>query len=58
MLARSGASVRVEGCTTEEFGAPAPRPRHSVLTSEHPDTPPLPHWGAGLDAYLAARVPA
>ncbi len=55
---RSGASVRVEGCTTEEFGAPAPRPRRSVLASEHPDTPPLPHWTEGLDAYLAARVPA
>jgi dTDP-4-dehydrorhamnose reductase len=55
---RSGASVRVEGCTSEEFGAPAPRPRNSVLRSEHGDTPPLPHWREGLDAYLAARVPA
>ena len=55
---RTGASVRVLGCTTEEFGAPAPRPRHSRLASEHPDTPPLPHWTAGLDAYLAAREPA
>ena len=55
---RSGAAVRVEGCTTEEFGAPAPRPRHSVLRSEHADTPRLPHWSEGLDAYLAARVPA
>ena len=55
---RSGARVRVQGCTTEEFGAPAPRPRHSVLRSEHADTPRLPHWSEGLDAYLAARVPA
>jgi len=58
IFTRSGVSVRVESCTTDEFGAPAPRPRHSVLTSEHPDTPRLPHWSAGLDAYLAARVPA
>ena len=28
------------------------------LASEHPDTPALPHWTEGLDAYLAARVPA
>ena len=58
IFARSGASVRVEGCSTEDFGAPAPRPRRSVLGTEHPDTPQLPHWSDGLDAYLAARVPA
>ena len=55
---RTGVTVRVQGTTTEEFGAPAPRPRHSRLASEHPDTPALPHWTEGLDAYLAARVPA
>lgn len=55
---RTGATVRVRGCTTEEFGAPAPRPRHSELASEHADIPRLPHWTEGLDAYLAARVPA
>jgi len=58
IFARTGAPVRVAGCTTEDFGAPAPRPRRSVLASEHPDTPKLPHWTEGLDAYLAARVPA
>jgi dTDP-4-dehydrorhamnose reductase len=55
---RSGAGVRVEGCTTEDFGSLAPRPRHSVLHSEHAETPHLPHWSEGLDAYLATRVPA
>jgi dTDP-4-dehydrorhamnose reductase len=55
---RSGANVRVKGCSTGELGAPAPRPRNSVLRSEHSDTPDLPHWSDGLDAYLAARVPA
>lgn len=58
IFARTGTSVRVQGCTTEEFGAPAPRPRNSVLASEHSDTPDLPHWTEGLDAYLAARVAA
>jgi dTDP-4-dehydrorhamnose reductase len=55
---RTGVAVRVEGTTTESFGAPAPRPRHSVLATEHADSPRLPHWSEGLDAYLAARVPA
>lgn len=58
IFARTGAPVRVEGCSTEDFGAPAARPRRSVLCSEHADTPKLPHWTEGLDAYLAARVPA
>ncbi len=58
IFARTGATVRVEGCTSEDFGARAPRPRRSVLSSEHADTPTLPHWTEGLDAYLAARVPA
>ena len=55
---RTGTSIRVDGCTTDEFGAAAPRPRRSVLASEHPDTPRLAEWTEGLDAYLAARVPA
>ncbi len=58
IFARTGAAVRLDGCSTEEFGAPAPRPGRSVLASEHADTPKLPHWTEGLDAYLAARVPA
>ncbi len=58
IFVRTGAPVRVGGCSTEELGAPAPRPRRSVLGTEHADTPKLPHWTEGLDAYLAARVPA
>jgi len=34
--------------TTEEFGAPAPRPAYSVLRSERPGAPALPHWREGL----------
>lgn len=58
IFAQTGAAVRVEGCRSEDFGARAPRPRRSVLGTEHADTPTLPHWTEGLDAYLAARVPA
>ena len=39
---------RVIRISTEEFGAPAPRPAYSVLRSERPDAPRLPHWREGL----------
>jgi dTDP-4-dehydrorhamnose reductase len=55
---RTGAGIDLRGTTTEDFGAPAPRPHHSLLATEHADTPRLPHWSEGLDAYLAVRVPA
>jgi dTDP-4-dehydrorhamnose reductase len=43
---------RVRRITTAEFGAPAPRPASSVLRSERPDAPRLPHWREGLRACL------
>jgi dTDP-4-dehydrorhamnose reductase len=43
---------RVRRITTEELGRPAPRPAYSVLRSEHPDAPRLPHWREGLRACL------
>ncbi|MGZ4415283.1 MAG: dTDP-4-dehydrorhamnose reductase [Gaiellaceae bacterium] len=39
---------RVQRIKTEELGRPAPRPLNSVLRSERPDAPRLPHWREGL----------
>ncbi|HSP73833.1 MAG TPA: dTDP-4-dehydrorhamnose reductase [Gaiellaceae bacterium] len=44
---------RVRRITTEELGRPAPRPAYSVLRSEKPGTPRLPHWREGLRDCLA-----
>jgi dTDP-4-dehydrorhamnose reductase len=43
----------VRRITAEAFGAPAPRPAYSVLRSEKPQTPRLPHWREGLRETLA-----
>ena len=43
----AGLSCRVLRITTEEYGAPAPRPAYSVLRSEK-GAPPLPHWRQGM----------
>ncbi|MEP6908791.1 MAG: dTDP-4-dehydrorhamnose reductase [Actinomycetota bacterium] len=49
----AGLECRVRRITTAELGRPAPRPANSVLRSEHPETPRLPHWREGLRACLA-----
>jgi dTDP-4-dehydrorhamnose reductase len=49
----AGLDCRVRRITTAELGRPAPRPAYSVLRSEHPDAPRLPHWRDGLRACLA-----
>ncbi len=49
----AGLACRVRPISTEELGRPAPRPANSVLRSEHPDAPRLPHWREGLRACLA-----
>ena len=52
IFAEAGADCRVEPISTEELGRPAPRPAYSVLRSERPDAPRLPHWREGLSACL------
>ena len=39
---------RVRRISTEELDRPAPRPAYSVLRSERPGAPVLPHWREGL----------
>jgi len=49
----AGLDCRVRWITSAEYGAPAQRPSNSVLRSEKPETPRLPHWRDGLRACLA-----
>ena len=49
----AGVNCRVRRITTAELGRSAPRPANSILRSEHPETPRLPHWRVGLKACLA-----
>jgi dTDP-4-dehydrorhamnose reductase len=49
----AGIDCRVRRIATAELGRAAPRPANSILRSEHPETPPLPHWREGLRACLA-----
>jgi dTDP-4-dehydrorhamnose reductase len=48
----AGIDCRVRRISTEELDRPAPRPAYSVLRSEKPETPRLPHWREGLRACL------
>jgi dTDP-4-dehydrorhamnose reductase len=47
-----GLECRVRRISTTELGRPARRPAYSVLRSERPETPRLPHWRDGLRACL------
>ena len=49
----AGLTCRVRRITSAELGRAAERPANSVLRSERPLTPRLPHWRDGLRACLA-----
>jgi dTDP-4-dehydrorhamnose reductase len=53
IFADAGLDCRVVRISTAELGRPAPRPAYSVLRSEKPETPRLPHWRDGLRECLA-----
>lgn len=58
VLAEVGIAAPVEATTTEEWGAPAPRPRYSVLENgnwRQLGMAPLPDWEEGLHQYVAAE---
>ena len=48
----AGLDCRVRRITAADLGRPAPRPAYSVLRSERPGAPRLPHWREGLRACL------
>jgi dTDP-4-dehydrorhamnose reductase len=48
----AGIDCRVRSISTAELGRPAPRPAYSVLRSERPEAPRLPHWREGLRVCL------
>jgi len=48
----AGIDCRVRRITTAELARPARRPAYSVLRSERPGAPPLPHWREGLRECL------
>jgi dTDP-4-dehydrorhamnose reductase len=49
----AGVSCRVRRITSAELARPAARPAYSVLLSERPEAPRLPHWREGLRECLA-----
>ena len=48
----AGLRCRVRPISNAEYGARAPRPAYSVLRSERPGAPRLPHWRDGLRECL------
>jgi dTDP-4-dehydrorhamnose reductase len=52
VFVEAGLACRVRRITSAELGRPAIRPAYSVLRSERPDAPTLPHWREGLRACL------
>jgi dTDP-4-dehydrorhamnose reductase len=54
IFGEAGLDCRVRRVATADLGRPAPRPAYSVLRSERPGAPRLPHWREGLRACLQA----
>lgn len=52
----AGLTCRVRRISSEELERPARRPAYSVLRSERPEAPLLPHWREGLRACLERLV--
>jgi dTDP-4-dehydrorhamnose reductase len=52
IVSRADLDCVVRPISTAELGRPAPRPAYSVLRSEKPRAPELPHWRDGLHACL------
>jgi dTDP-4-dehydrorhamnose reductase len=52
IFAEAGLRCRVREIASADWEAPAQRPLYSVLRSEKPGTPRLPHWRVGLRACL------
>ncbi len=48
----------IEPGRSEDMGRPAERPSYSVLRSERPEAPELPHWRQGVLEFLAAADPS
>jgi len=48
----AGIACAVRRIRTDDLARPAPRPAYSVLRSERPGAPVLPHWRDGLRACL------
>jgi dTDP-4-dehydrorhamnose reductase len=53
----AGIRCRVRRIGSEELQRPAPRPAYSVLRSERPEAPRLPHWRDGLSECLRRLGP-
>ncbi len=56
IFAKTGTTCDLSATTSDQFVRPAKRPANSVLESTRSDTPRLPDWHDGLDAYIAARA--
>jgi dTDP-4-dehydrorhamnose reductase len=54
----AGLECRVRRIASDALGRPAPRPAYSVLRSERPGAPQLPHWRDGVRACLTVLGPA
>jgi dTDP-4-dehydrorhamnose reductase len=55
---QAGMGTRVMAANTRMLQRPAPRPAYSVLDTERPAPPVLPHWREALAEYLVARETA